>query len=177
MNRYDELPSDTEPLYKEQTLRRKTLDLKEPERKTPRYYDDGGNTPESIDSFNEALEAAVAKRRSVAAGTSGRTVYGTNEHPSTSKTLNHNPYHYTEDVFMHDCMKHIDKTNSGHYSGGVQTVEFIMSNAETLDYLKGCAIKYIQRYGKKDGSNPVDLYKAVHYIMMMNHYSDKVGKK
>lgn len=175
MSKYpEELPSDTEPLYKEPTLKRKTLDLNEPERKTP-IYDD--NTPEAIDSFNEALEAAVNKRRTIAAGTAGRNVYGPNEHPSTSKTFDANPYHYSEDVFMRDCMKHIDKTNSGHYSGGVQTVEFIMSNAETLDYLKGCAIKYIQRYGKKEGHNSVDLYKAVHYIMMMNHYSDKVGKK
>jgi hypothetical protein len=48
-----------------------------------------------------------------------------------------------------------------------------MSNAETLDYLKGNVIKYVYRYGKKHGNNKVDLLKAIHFIIMMDAYADK----
>lgn len=83
------------------------------------------------------------------------------------------PYKYSEGEFILDALAHIDATYGKHYSGGIQTTEFIMSNAESLDFLKGNVFKYVQRYGKKSGNNPEDLYKAVHYICMMYHYSQK----
>ena len=82
---------------------------------------------------------------------------------------------YDEDKFAEGLMAHIASTHKAHYSGGIQTVEFIMENAESLDYLKGNVVKYIQRFGKKDGNNIVDLYKAIHYVMMMAYYADKKG--
>jgi len=51
-----------------------------------------------------------------------------------------------------------------------------MANATTLDYLRGNAIKYISRYGKKSGNNDVDFYKAVHFIMMMSRYAKEFEK-
>ncbi len=82
-------------------------------------------------------------------------------------------YKYSEDLFMLNLHDHVKGTYSKHYGGNIQPVEFIMSNAETLDYLKGNVVKYIYRYGKKNGANPEDLYKAVHFMMMMLHYKDK----
>tara|TARA_R110000851_G_scaffold39966_1_gene101068 strand:+ start:9924 stop:10292 length:369 start_codon:yes stop_codon:yes gene_type:complete len=83
-------------------------------------------------------------------------------------------YKYNEKEFMKEAKNHIDTTYENHYSGGVQVVEYIMSNAETLDYLKGNIIKYIHRYGKKHGYNDEDLYKAIHYITMMAKYADNM---
>jgi len=80
-------------------------------------------------------------------------------------------YKYDEDQFVMGLKEHVDSTYSSHYGGTVQPVEFIMSNSETLDYLKGNVVKYVYRYGKKNGSNVQDLYKAVHFIMMMAKYS------
>lgn len=80
-------------------------------------------------------------------------------------------FKYSEDKFLKELEEHIKNTYLSHYSGGIQTTEFIMSNATTLDYLKGNIIKYVQRYGKKKGYNKEDLYKMIHYIMMMSHYS------
>lgn len=84
-----------------------------------------------------------------------------------------NEYKYSEDIFILNLHEHVKATYSKHYGGIIQPVEFIMSNATTLDYLKGNVIKYIYRFGKKNGSNPEDLYKAVHFMMMMLHYKDK----
>lgn len=86
-------------------------------------------------------------------------------------------YKYSEKEFMEGLSRHIDSTYEDHYSGNIQPVEFIMSNAETLDYLKGNVIKYVHRYGKKEGHNVKDLYKAIHFIMMMAEYSHKEVKK
>jgi hypothetical protein len=86
-------------------------------------------------------------------------------------------YKYDEENFVKDLMEHVNSTYVDHYSGNIQPVEFIMSNAETLDYLKGNIIKYVHRYGKKEGYNKKDLYKAIHFIMMMAMYADKVSKK
>jgi hypothetical protein len=87
-------------------------------------------------------------------------------------------YKYNEDEFIENLLEHVNSTYSTHYAGTIQPVEFIMSNAETLDYLKGNIIKYIHRYGKKDGHNSKDLYKAIHFIMMMDMYAQsKQAKK
>lgn len=78
---------------------------------------------------------------------------------------------YNEKEFLKELEKHVNKTYIEHYSGIIQPVEFIMSNSSTLDYLRGNVVKYIYRYGKKNGNNPADLYKACHFIMMMGKYS------
>lgn len=91
------------------------------------------------------------------------------KHSDTTASM----YKYNEGEFITELKEHVDATYSSHYSGGVQTTEFIMANSESLDFLKGNVIKYIQRYGKKDGTNVKDLYKACHYIMMMQHYAEK----
>lgn len=81
-------------------------------------------------------------------------------------------YQYDEDLFLEELRKHIDLTNKTHYSGEIQPTEFIMSHAETLDFLVGNVIKYTFRYGKKRGYNKEDLFKACHYLMMMHHFAE-----
>lgn len=80
-------------------------------------------------------------------------------------------YKYDEKTFLDGLLLHVNKTYATHYSGEIQPVEFIMSNSSTLDYLKGNSLKYLYRYGKKNGSDINDLYKACHFIMMMAKYS------
>lgn len=82
-------------------------------------------------------------------------------------------YKYDEGAFLEALRKHVDSTYTSHYGGQIQPVEFVMSNAESLDYLKGNVVKYVYRYGKKDGANVADLMKACHFIMMMARYGDK----
>ena len=47
-----------------------------------------------------------------------------------------------------------------HYAGDYQHWDFVMANS--LNYLLGCATKYVIRHKKRNGT--VDLRKAVHYI-------------
>ena len=85
-------------------------------------------------------------------------------------------YKYSENTFLVAAQNHIDKTYKSHYSGEIQTTEYIMSKATSLDFLKGSVFSYIDRFGKKEGFNVADLHKAVHFIAMMAFYGDKVKK-
>lgn len=83
-------------------------------------------------------------------------------------------YRYDEYKFLNDCLSHIDSTYGKHYAGNIQTTEYIMANAKSLDFLVGNVVKYASRYGKKNGANKEDLYKAVHFIAMMAKYTNIV---
>lgn len=84
-------------------------------------------------------------------------------------------YHYSEDELFEELQEYVDATYGKHYSSKIQTTEFIMDHCENFDFLKGNVIKYVDRYGKKNGYNRDDLLKAFHYILFMLHY-DKVRK-
>lgn len=178
----DDLPSDMEPKNTmkptDDTLKRKSLNLDTPdktEKIVPQYPGVHHPVNNHMTLGEHIYPSVTGKTYTIP----GPITIGTSKPTGINITFSYNTadFKYSEPEFTLKAMEHITKTNSAHYSGGVQTVEFIMSNATTLDYLKGCAIKYIQRYGKKEGNNPVDLYKAVHYIMMMNHFSDKLSKE
>ncbi len=83
-------------------------------------------------------------------------------------------YKFKEDITFQEVMDYINSTYEAHYSekGGVQALDFIMANAESLDFLKGNAIKYLARYGKKEGRNKKDLFKAIHYIVLLHYFSE-----
>tara|TARA_R110000868_G_C10967024_1_gene769218 strand:- start:7040 stop:7747 length:708 start_codon:yes stop_codon:yes gene_type:complete len=86
-------------------------------------------------------------------------------------------YVYSEGKFLDELRTHIDKTNQTHYAGPVQPTEFIMSHASSLDFLVGNVIKYTFRFGKKNGYNKEDLFKAAHYLSMMAHFADEKFEK
>ena len=45
------------------------------------------------------------------------------------------------------------------------------------DFCQSNAIKYLCRYGKKNGKNKKDLYKAVHYIVLLLDSEDRTNEK
>ena len=66
-------------------------------------------------------------------------------------------------------------TYKGHYVGGgeYQTVDIWNTLGSAATTCRDTAIKYLMRYGKKDGHNKKDLLKAVHYITLLNHYTQE----
>lgn len=85
-------------------------------------------------------------------------------------------YKFSEDATIAEIADYIDATYGQHYSKNedkekIQVTEFMMSHfADGEDFLRGNALKYLCRYGLKDGKNRKDLLKAVHYIILMMHY-------
>ena len=85
-------------------------------------------------------------------------------------------YRYTEDKFLEEVQEYVAGTYKGHYVGGgeYQTVDIWNTLGSAATTCRDTAIKYLMRYGKKDGYNKKDLLKAVHYITLLNHYTQEI---
>ena len=84
-----------------------------------------------------------------------------------------NRYSFTEgseiDRAFLDVMDYISRSiATGNYGDKIQVVDLLKSTGDLEGFCKGNAIKYVARYGKKtDQSDLTDLYKAIHYIILM----------
>jgi len=82
-------------------------------------------------------------------------------------------YKYNEDQILKEISDYVLSTYQSHYVGKseIQTVDVwdTLGSAETT--CRDTAIKYLMRFGKKDGKNKKDLLKAAHYIVLLMHYS------
>jgi len=87
-------------------------------------------------------------------------------------------YKYAEDQIIADFKAYIDKTYSEHYKTEEQSIECFdawIALGDSTPTFRNTALKYLWRYGKKNGSNKADLLKALHYTMMclyVDHYKD-----
>lgn len=77
-------------------------------------------------------------------------------------------YKFNEDVILDTLKGYIDDTYDQHYSmGKIQSTEFIFDADQGEGFCIGNIIKYAQRFGKKDGRNDKDLYKVLHYAIIL----------
>jgi len=89
-------------------------------------------------------------------------------------------YSYNEDKVLNEIKKHIDDTYGQHYINkkkNIQSIDYIMSISDSTDFLKGNIIKYISRFGKKEGFNKDDLFKCAHYLIMLYHFQYLDGEE
>lgn len=98
--------------------------------------------------------------------------------PLTDVELKKDPFtnKYKETEMMEECMKHIRETYGQHYcnpQSNVQVFDLLNNlvyenDTPTMrEYARGCALKYISRYGRKGGFNREDMRKAVHYCFLL----------
>lgn len=83
-------------------------------------------------------------------------------------------YKYHEDKSLDLIKEYLDSTYGQHYvgDGDVQTVDFWRSLGSLETTSRDTAIKYLARYGKKNGKNRKDLLKAIHYVILMMYALD-----
>jgi hypothetical protein len=82
-------------------------------------------------------------------------------------------YRYDEDKTIDELKKYIDETYNQHYSRNkFQATEFIFDNGHGVGFTVGNIMKYAQRYGKKNGYNRDDIFKILHYTIMLLHVHD-----
>jgi len=93
---------------------------------------------------------------------------------------------YNEDVILNLIKDYIKNTYGEHYSTteeGFQAMDIFRQLEIDKNFCQANAIKYLMRYGKKDGYNEKDLYKAIHYIVLLisserkdKHKDTTIGK-
>ena len=83
-------------------------------------------------------------------------------------------FKYEEDVILKQAEDYIAKTYELHYTsdkGNYQTLDLIESIGDAEAFCRSNAIKYLSRFGKKDGKNRKDILKAIHYCTLLYHFS------
>jgi ribosomal protein S18 acetylase RimI-like enzyme len=85
---------------------------------------------------------------------------------------------YNEDKNIAELLAYIKSTYDQHYVGenNIQAIDVWESLGSMETSSRDTAIKYLMRYGKKEGKNRKDLLKALHYIILMMYRNDKESK-
>jgi len=80
---------------------------------------------------------------------------------------------FNEKEFLKEVENYIDSTYNQHYVGKkeVQTIDVWETLGSIDTTCRDTAIKYLMRFGKKGGHNRKDLLKAVHYIVLLAHFT------
>jgi Protein of unknwon function (DUF3310) len=89
-------------------------------------------------------------------------------------------YKYSEDKILADLKSYIDKTYGQHYKSEDQDIQCLdawIAMGDATPTFRNTAMKYLWRYGKKNGNNKDDLMKALHYIFFALHNDHYKGTK
>ena len=96
---------------------------------------------------------------------------------SNKKMNGGNNMKYNEDKILNEIGDYIKGTYGQHYaqvSKGTQVQDLLRDIGIDKDFCQANAIKYLCRFGKKDGRNRKDLLKAVHYIVLLMNSEDQM---
>jgi hypothetical protein len=78
-------------------------------------------------------------------------------------------YNFSEDVVIKELTQYIGSTYSSHYTNNnnsIQALDIWKARGTMTDSCIDTSIKYLLRYGKKEGKNRKDLLKAAHYLIL-----------
>lgn len=81
---------------------------------------------------------------------------------------------FNEKESMKEIEEYIESTYDQHYVGkhGVQTLDLLHSVGISEQVCQGNVIRYMARWGKKNGFNRMDLLKAAHYVILLMRFSE-----
>jgi|TARA_Y100001963_G_scaffold158207_1_gene257038 hypothetical protein len=83
---------------------------------------------------------------------------------------------YNEEDIIKEITEYVQNTYGEHYSeGDVQTLDFIEACGDAEAFCRSNILKYASRYDKK-GTPRKDIFKIIHYAMLLLHFSDKNSK-
>jgi len=86
---------------------------------------------------------------------------------------------YKEDLVLDEVKKYVEKTYKEHYTSddGLQVLDVWKALGNFDTSCRDAALKYLYRFGKKNGYNKDDLLKAMHFIMYMYSHHFLKDKK
>ena len=81
---------------------------------------------------------------------------------------------YNEDKALKELEQYLSSTYHSHYTSEdskTQTLDLIESIGDGEAFARSNAIKYLSRFGKKKGKSKLDILKAMHYCILLYHFS------
>jgi acetate kinase len=85
-----------------------------------------------------------------------------------------NFWKYEEDKTLKEVEQYLASTYHSHYTSEqskTQTLDLIESIGDAEAFTRSNAIKYLSRFGKKNGKSKMDILKAIHYCVLLYHFS------
>ena len=84
------------------------------------------------------------------------------------------PFKYEEDKILEEVKEYIVGTYSEHYGDQKFQIQDVFEQMDIAEeFVRGAAMKYLFRFGKKNGKNRKDLLKCIHYCCLLYHYAFK----
>jgi hypothetical protein len=81
---------------------------------------------------------------------------------------------YNEDKTLKEVEQYLSSTYHSHYTSEqskTQTLDLIESIGDAEAFTRSNAIKYLSRFGKKNGKSKMDILKAIHYCILLYHFA------
>ena len=81
---------------------------------------------------------------------------------------------YEEDKTLKEIEEYLVSTYKSHYTSEqskTQTLDLIESIGDAEPFTRSNAIKYLSRFGKKNGKSKLDILKAIHYCILLYHFA------
>ena len=81
---------------------------------------------------------------------------------------------YEEDKTLKEVEQYLSSTYHSHYASEqskTQTLDLIESIGDAEAFTRSNAIKYLSRFGKKNGKSKMDILKAIHYCILLYHFA------
>jgi len=81
---------------------------------------------------------------------------------------------YEEDLTLKEVQDYLSSTYHSHYTSETsktQTLDLIESIGDAEAFTRSNAIKYLSRFGKKNGKSKQDILKAIHYCILLYHFA------
>jgi hypothetical protein len=81
---------------------------------------------------------------------------------------------YNEDKTLKQIEGYLVSTYKSHYTSEqskTQTLDLIESIGDAEPFTRSNAIKYLSRFGKKNGKSKLDILKAIHYCVLLYHFA------
>ena len=81
---------------------------------------------------------------------------------------------YEEDKTLKEVEQYLSSTYHSHYTSEqskTQTLDLIESIGDSEAFTRSNAIKYLSRFGKKNGKSKMDILKAIHYCILLYHFA------
>lgn len=81
-------------------------------------------------------------------------------------------FKYSEDTILKELHEYIEKTYKQHYVNekNLQALDFIDAVGDAVPFTRGNIFKYASRLGKKPGEEEKDLFKIMHYAILLTYF-------
>ena len=133
------------------------------------------DTASNIFEYNYDAHGPVAAGQVFPSSYSEDTICFDLEIPDLPTTDNVNKrWKYNEDVILKEVRDYLGMTYRSHYTSKeskTQTLDLIEGIGDAEPFCRSNAIKYLSRFGKKDGKSKQDILKAIHYCILLYHFS------